>query len=277
MNAELPSAWESLKIEPIALRASAPAGACFADLSREALESLLARCPLLILRGLAPLPTPESFSAACVQWGQLLEWDFGTVFQVRQRPDPQNYLFTSGSVPLHWDGAFAETVPWLQVFQCRDAPRSTLAEGGGQTTFSDTRRVWELACEATRSLWRRVEVSYETPKVAHYGGRIRVPLVSAHPLSGAPTLRFAEPADAETAPLNTPQLEVHGLPAGRSSEVFLAELREALYDPRCLYEHRWEVGDFVITDNYALLHGRRSYAASEARELWRVHVLHEAS
>ena len=100
-----------------------------------ALKPLLCKHRLILFRGLEPTAEKRDFAEQCSRWGKLLEWDFGTVFEVVEHADPKNYLFTSGSVPYHWDGAFATQTPWLQIFQCHEAPGEVL---GGETIFCDT-------------------------------------------------------------------------------------------------------------------------------------------
>lgn len=235
----------------------------------EALRADLDEHRVLVLRGFAPFPSKEALAAYAARWGPLLEWDFGAVFEVVEHEHPKNYLFSSGSVPYHWDGAFAPRTPWLQVFQCQESPG---AGQGGETLFCDTTRVWRSAPEERRARWTRSEIEYATEKVAHYGGTIRARLVGAHPRSGATTLRFAEPANAATAPLNTPDLRVLGVPDAEAAEL-LDDLRTRIYAPENVYAHEWRTGDLVIADNHALLHGRSPYLSKRPRRLWRVHVL----
>jgi alpha-ketoglutarate-dependent taurine dioxygenase len=233
------------------------------------LRDLLLRNRVLALRGFDPAPTKEALAAEAEAWGPLLAWDFGTVFEVVEHDDPKNYLFTSGSVPYHWDGAFAARVPWLQVFQCLEAPGT---DQGGETLFCDTSRVWAAADADTRRAWEAVEIEYATRKVAHYGGSIRARLVAAHPLTGEPVLRFNEPANAATADLNTPEVRPLGMDED-AARALVADLTRRVYDPAAVYAHAWAPGDRVIADNFVLLHGRTPYRSQRPRRLWRVHVL----
>lgn len=230
---------------------------------------LLLRNRLCVFRGFDAFPDQAATTAYASQWGPLLEWDFGTVFEVVEQESPRNYLFTSGSVPYHWDGAFAKSVPWLQVFQCVESPGT---DHGGETLFCDTSRVWQGVEPARKELWRTIEIEYATEKVAHYGGRIRSPLVATHPRTGETVLRFNEPANATTARLNTPEVVPQGIPDGDIPE-FLADLVERIYDSANVYSHVWQPGDRVIADNFVLLHGRKPYGSQLPRRLWRVHVL----
>ena len=259
------------RLEPFGLEVCFHDGAraTFERLPIEQFKPLLLKHRLIVLRGLEPTPDQTTFSTQCARWGKLLEWEFGTVFEVVEHTDPKNYLFTTGSVPYHWDGAFAAQVPWLQLFQCREAPGESI---GGETIFCDTPAVWNSLPLEQQELWRSVEIEYTTERVAHYGGAIRVPLVGDHPLTGETSLRFAEPANATTVRLNTPNLEVNGI-APEHVPAFLADLTRQVYDPRFVYAHAWQPGDYLIADNHALLHGRNRYGRQLPRRLWRVHVL----
>lgn len=233
------------------------------------LRELLLRNRVLVLRGFEPSPTKDASASYASEWGPLLEWDFGTVLEVVEHDDPRNYLFTSGSVPYHWDGAFAKQTPWLQVFQCCEAPG---ADAGGETLFCDTARVWANAKPELRAVWKGIEIEYGTEKVAHYGGNIIAKLVAKHPLTGETVLRFNEPANASTANLNTPTVVPLGLPSGEADQL-VADLTRRVYDPTVVYAHAWHPGDRVIADNFVLLHGRLPYRSKLPRRLWRVHVL----
>jgi alpha-ketoglutarate-dependent taurine dioxygenase len=223
---------------------------------------------VVTLRGFSALPKEEMIGYART-WGEILTWNFGEVLDLITHEQPRNYLFTPGNVPLHWDGAFAQVVPSFQFFQCRKAPRPGT---GGETIFSHTPTVWQLASAAQQEEWRKVEITYTTEKVAHYGGRVTVPLVSRHPETGATTLRFAEELNDESVKLNPLFIELAGIPAERR-EGFLQELRKALYDPRACYAHAWRDGDMLLADNHAQLHGRNAFHADSPRHLQRIHII----
>jgi alpha-ketoglutarate-dependent taurine dioxygenase len=264
---------ESLRTTPLEpfglmLEPSRP-NAEVAAISLEGMREAIITHRLLLLRGFSPFDSKEQLANYGSLWGPLLEWDFGTVFEVAQKEQPRNYLFTSGNVPYHWDGAFADQEPWLQIFQCQESPGM---DTGGETLFCDTTRLWNEAPPERQDQWQGVEIEYESDKVAHYGGKIRVPLLGKHPRTGKTVLRFAEPADAGTAPLNTPELRVFGIPEEAVAD-FLGDFKERIYAPQHVYAHSWNAGDRLIADNHVLLHGRRSYRNSQPRRLWRVHVL----
>lgn len=230
----------------------------------ERLRELVDKNRLVVLRGYSSLER-EPLIEYAKSWGPLLEWNFGEVLELEVSEEPKNYLFTSGDVPLHWDGAFAKQEPNYQLFQCRQAPTPG---SGGETVFCESMETVARATPEVRKRWEGVTITYRTEKLAHYGGEIRSPLVTAHPKSGEPRLRFAEPPGKDTADLNPLHLDIEG-----DSESLIDELRGVLYDDRNCYRHAWQDGDFLLADNFALLHGRRPFSAHSPRHIQRIHIL----
>jgi alpha-ketoglutarate-dependent taurine dioxygenase len=232
------------------------------------LRQLIWEHRLIILRGF-PLFEHDALSEYCTNFGNLLTWNFGTVLDLIVHENPQNYLFTNGNVPFHWDGAFAKAVPSFLFFQCLEAP---IYGRGGESLFCDTTKIWESLEPSQRQVWKQIEITYRTEKIAHYGGDIKIPLVNQHPITHIPTLRFAEPLNEKSAPLNPLFLEISGLPP-EQHELFLSELQEMLYEPQNCFAHEWQDGDILIADNHALLHGRNPFLSNSPRHLQRVHIL----
>lgn len=247
----------------VEITAAAP-GSALGSVPVPELRAWVAEYRVAVLRGFAA-PSDEEMLAFCRRLGEVLEWEFGSVNELEVRPDARNYLYTNREVPFHWDGAFAGRVPHTIFFHCRVAPPPG---GGGETTFCDTVRLLERATPEQRRRWERVRVTYSTEKVVHYGGTFTADLVSRHPVSGEPVLRFAEPVED----LNPVRLTVHGLAPEEQPE-FLAEMHRLLNDPALCYAHEWRADDVAIADNHALLHGRRAFRASAPRHLRRVNVL----
>ncbi|MCP6760317.1 MAG: TauD/TfdA family dioxygenase [Fischerella sp. CENA71] len=238
------------------------------QLSIEQLCQLTWEHRLIVLRGFSLLER-EELSSYCQRWGELLVWNFGTVLDLIVHQNPENYLFTNGNVPFHWDGAFAEAVPRFLFFQCLKAPE---AGSGGESLFCDTVRILENVSPQKREVWQKTEISYKTQKVAHYGGEITKPLVSKHPITGLSTLRFAEPLNDGSVHLNPLYVEVCNLSAEEQNQ-FLSELIENLYLPQNCFAHEWQEEDFLVADNHALLHGRNPFLSNSQRHLQRVHIL----
>jgi alpha-ketoglutarate-dependent taurine dioxygenase len=233
------------------------------------LAALLREHRLVLLRGFAPLPTAEALSDYATTWGELMLWSFGAVLELVEHADPTDHIFDSSCVPYHWDGMYTPRLPAYQLFHCVNA---IAASDGGRTIFCDSTRLWADAAPATRARWRQIAVTYTIEKVAHYGGQVTAPLVCAHPVDGSPVLRFNEPPPAGIRFLNRPSLRFEGLRPDEA-EAFVEEMRALLYSPRYMYSHEWRTGDFVIADNYVLLHGRTAFTSRAPRHIRRVHIL----
>jgi alpha-ketoglutarate-dependent taurine dioxygenase len=239
-------------------------GAAIGRLRRAELFPLVREHKLLLVRGLAPFGRDELLRfAADDPSRELLHWAFGPVMEMKADPRAENYLFSREEVPFHWDGAF-HLEPRVLAFHCVEAPAP---EAGGQTIFVDSESLWNDAPATTRAKWRALELTYETEKRAHYGGRITVPMVQHHPDKPATILRYAEPVPSA---LNPVRMDVRGLQGER--DAFAAEMRELLYSGRYLYEHAWRPNDLLLADNFSLLHGRRAFAHASPRHLRRVQI-----
>lgn len=231
------------------------------DLPADQLKALVASHRVVVIRGARP-PEQEEMLDYCRQLGQILEWQFGAVNELKASSEAKNYLYTPAPVPYHWDGAFVGKIPHYIFFHCQQAPDP---EAGGETTFCDTCQIWKEASPEQQALWSATSVTYSTEKVVHYGGSFSSPLVARHPVSGETVLRYAEPV----RDLNPVRLEFQPPESARVE----AEMADLLYRPRYQYAHSWRTGDIVIADNHALLHGRNGYRRESPRHLRRVNIL----
>lgn len=265
MSEENESRWTLETLEPFGVVVTAALeGADAGEIPARLFEEWVVRGGVVVARGFAPL-CADALPEFGRRFGEVLEWDFGEVNDLRVRAGAKNYLYTNHDVPFHWDGAFVGRVPRYIVFQCEAAPH----EGaGGETLFCDTRLLLEHAAPEVREGWRRVSVTYTTERVVHYGGTFTSPLLATHPVGGEPVLRYAEPVED----LNPVSLKIEGLD-DRERGAFLPDMRRRLRDEKVCYAHRWRDGDLLIADNHALLHGRRAFAESAPRHIRRVNVL----
>lgn len=242
-------------------------GTNLSTVSAQSILELVKKHKLVVARGFEHLPSPE-FIRYAETLGPVLQWNFGKILDVKVHDDPKNYLFTRGDVPLHWDGAFAERTPYLQFFQCIQAPRQ---RGGGETVFVDTELTLAANPDKVKK-WKEITISYSTEKIAHYGGTVVQKLIDTHPKTGALTIRFAEPMGEHTTKENPLEVRVNETSA-EAQEKLISELQKALYDTACTYLHSWKDGDYIFADNHALLHGRRPFIENSPRHLQRIHIL----
>jgi L-tyrosine isonitrile desaturase/decarboxylase len=253
-------------LRPFGRVVQAPEGTSITDIPVERLMRWTEESRVLVLRGFPPLGKQE-LADYCRLWGEVLRWGDDEVIDLIIQDNPKNYLFASGDVPFHWDGAFVEADPRFFIFQCLDAA----ADAGGETVFCDTTAVYRDADEDLRRRWAGITITYETEKLAHYGGQVSEKLIGQHPSTGMPILRFAEPLDPATYK-NPVFVTVDGI-AQEDADDFLAMMSELVHRPQYCYAHAWEPGDIVIADNLSLIHGRNAFTGPTSRHLQRVEVI----
>ncbi|OEU92228.1 pyoverdine biosynthesis protein PvcB [Streptomyces abyssalis] len=238
------------------------------DLPVAELRELVRDHHLLLLRGFSPFADAHELAAYCTLWGEISMWPFGAVLELTEHENPGDHIFDHRHVPLHWDGMYRPQVPEFQLFHCVSAPGE---DQGGGTVFSQTSAVLRDADAGTRALWERARGTYRR-KMEFYESTAVSPVVTAHPVTGEPVIRYNEPVAADDEFINHPDLEFDGVPEARLEE-FHRTLSSALRAPGYAYTHKWRTGDLVVADNYTLLHGREAFTSRAPRHLRRVHVL----
>lgn len=189
--------------------------------------------------------------------GEILHWEFGPILTMRYDAQAPNYLFSDEAVPFHWDGAF-QREPRFLLFYCTES-----LGAGGETNFVDTETVWDLLSSDEKEEARGVTLTYETEKLAHYGGKISVPLVQSHPVTGRTILRMAERVTSEKNPVT---LSLEG-----AGEEFYQRMVDRLYAKSV--SHSWEKGDLLLVDNFRYLHGRNPLGENRLRSFKRIQIL----
>ena len=107
---------EQLSPFGLVINAETP-GASLTDIEPSVLRNKLEEHRVVVLREFAPL-VANAFPAYCQKFGEILEWEFGSVNQLRVKEDAQNYLYTNHAVPYHNH----PQLDWL-YFQYYDARR----------------------------------------------------------------------------------------------------------------------------------------------------------
>jgi alpha-ketoglutarate-dependent taurine dioxygenase len=249
---------------PFGLAVSAERMTALAEISGAQIADLVNGHRLVVLRNIST-PTDEEMVGFAKSLGEVLEWEFGAINELKVDPSAKNYLYTESAVPFHWDGAFLGRIPRFIFFHCTIAPAT---DSGGETIFCDTTKVLGNVAQDELVSWRNISIKYSTEKIVHYGGEFKSPLLDKHPETGAEIIRYAEPV----RDLNPVRLDIEGYDA-QESEVLIARMRSLLYAPSVCYSHEWQDGDILIADNNACLHGRRAILKSSPRHLRRINIL----
>lgn len=232
------------------------------EVSSEALRQAVDKHGLVLIRNAQAMDT-DAWRNFCQPFGEFLKWDFGDVNELKLKPETPSYLYSHEAVPLHWDGAFAQS-PSLLMFYCHES------EGvGGETLFVDTQAVLESTPAEERALWQRLKLQYHADRKVHFGGTFSCDMLSPHPHKPTTLLRYAEPVETE---LNPVTLNITGLPA-ECHDAFIQTMREKLYHPNVCYAHAWQTGDIVIADNHRLLHGRNALKDNLLRHILRIQII----
>ncbi|MBY6111694.1 TauD/TfdA family dioxygenase [Halomonas sp. DP1Y21-3] len=209
-----------------------------------ALDALL-RHGLVRLRG---LPTePGTLENIAERFGPLRATNFGTLFNVRAKPDPDSNAYTSIALPPHVDLPTREYHPGLQFLHCLEN-----SVAGGQAVMLDGFAVAEALREEdpgafatlTRVHWRYANTAKTTDYVWHS------PMIV---LDEQQQLLEVRIADFLRGPLMTDFDQVEE--AYRA----LMALQQRLREPRFALRFTYAPGDLVIFDNRRLLHARDAF------------------
>src|SRR4051794_11904100 len=101
------SEWTVTPIEPFGAIVQSKSGSGdLPDIPPETIKEWIDEYRMLLLRGFAALDGDE-FPKYAMSLGQIQEWSFGAVNELKVQADSKNYLYTTSEVPFHWDGAFA--------------------------------------------------------------------------------------------------------------------------------------------------------------------------
>jgi alpha-ketoglutarate-dependent taurine dioxygenase len=259
------SEYSTLPLQPFGICIMPIAVNTKLSLSRDIILYLVRAHKIVLFRGFNSFSKIE-FRQYANTLGQLLEWEFGAVMEMKVSENPKNYLFTEAHVPFHWDGAFHKEPQYL-LFNCIEPP---LPNSGGETLFADTESICKTLALDQQMFWGKLTLKYKTEKIVHYGGNIEVPLIQQHPDKAVPILRFAEPVAKDL--LNPVEVSVVGFDR-RTSDELISNLAARCYDQQFCYVHRWQDDDLLLADNFSLLHARNAFAKISPRHLRRIQIL----
>lgn len=190
--------------------------------------------------------------------GELLEWDFGSIMEMKYDSKASNYLFSDEDVPLHWDGAFHKE-PMQLLFYCIESQGN-----GGETVFVDTVAICNDLTQDEILELSTIQATYKTKKLAHYGGEITVDILQYDNRLKANILRLASKVVTAKNPV------IREL--SKQSKV-IRKIEKMFKDNKYRYEHKWNPGDLILVDNFRYLHGRNSLGKNINRQFLRAQLL----
>jgi alpha-ketoglutarate-dependent taurine dioxygenase len=188
--------------------------------------------------------------------GQVIETNYGLVFDVRSVPQPENLAYSDLGLGLHTDNPYRDPVPGFQALHALLA-----SPDGGDSVFADGYALAEhlrtIDPDAFALLTRvPVPFHYRSKDAELYTER---PLIQ---LSSSGAVSAVHYNSRSIAPLRLASCDVTAFYVAYRR--FAALLRE----PRFQLRMRLTDGDLVVFDNQRILHGRTAFStAKHARHL----------
>ena len=182
--------------------------------------------------------------------GFLRETNFGTTFEVINKPDPNNLAYTSVALPLHTDLPNQEVPPGYQFLHCL----ANEAKGGGSLFADGFAMAEDLRAEDPEAFRLLCEV--HIPFRFHDRDadiRVHEPVITLNQSGEVIEIRY-----------NAHLAGIFDMPADimadyyRAYRAFMAKTRDAKY--RLVF--RLKAGEMVVFDNRRVLHGRDSFDPS---------------
>jgi gamma-butyrobetaine dioxygenase len=178
--------------------------------------------------------------------GHLRETNFGIVFNVQSKPNPNNQAYTSERLPLHTDLPNQETPPGYQFLHClhneADGGESTFVDGfaAARQLEKDNKRYFDLLVNYKipfRFHDEKCDIREMRPVISVVDGEVNEIIFNAHIAS------------------------TFNLPADIMHEYYLAyrAFIRILNSPQYLIKFKLEGGQMVVFDNRRVLHGRESF------------------
>jgi taurine dioxygenase len=175
--------------------------------------------------------------------------------------------FGDGEMWFHHDTSYYPEPHRATLLYAMQLPSS-----GGNTCFSNMYKAYENIPRALRDRLqgrkvlqvhdykRRERLDLDTIDLAHVRHHEH-PIFITHPATARKALYVSR--------LMTARIE--GLSRQESDEV-LAQLFDISEDPAIVYEHKWQLGDLVIWDNWCSIHARRDFPGDEPRLMRRLTI-----
>ncbi len=191
--------------------------------------------------------TPDALETIIGRFGYIRETNYGRLFTVRAKAEPENLAFTDQALELHTDNPYRDPTPTLQALHVIEAD----AAGGGESLFVD---------------------GFAQAKALRTNDRAAFDLLAGQPVdfvyteasgaqwtAGAPIIELDAGGEVRAIRVNHRSMRPPRLPATRTQAWYAAYISfvRALHDPRAAYARRLAAGDVVIFDNRRVLHGRR--------------------
>jgi alpha-ketoglutarate-dependent taurine dioxygenase len=207
----------------------------------------LARDGVAFLRGV-PCREGEILST-CAAMGEVLQTNYGRLFDVRAVPSPENLAYTDVGLGLHTDNPYRDPVPGFQALHVLRA-----SPDGGDSLFADG---LALAEHLRRTDAFSFECLTRTPVTFHYRSS------DADLCSEKPIIELAVDGAVRAVHYNNRSIAPLRLSVNESERFYAAyrAFARLLRDPSYAVRLRLTDGELVVFDNRRTLHGRTGFAS----------------
>ncbi len=189
------------------------------------------------------------------EFGYVRETNYGPMFEVRTKIDPNNLAYTNLGLGCHLDNPYRDPVPGLQLLHCLDSStaggESILQDGFmAAKTLRDENPDHFLMLSQHRLNFRFRDASADLQS--------RVPLIEVNDLDEVVKVRFNN-RSIDTIKL-PPELMERFYPAYRHfAEILEREELQLVF--------KLQPGELMLFDNTRVLHARKAYSAAGTRHL----------
>jgi len=196
---------------------------------------------------------PGQVAAVGDRLGHVRVTNYGRLFDVVSRPDPNNLAYTALALSVHTDNPYRDPTPGLQLLHCLEA-----GAPGGDTVLVDGFRAAE---ELRRRDSEDFALLSRLPLPFHFADaqadlRAATPVIEVDYEGQVTSVHFN---NRSMSTLDLPEADI--LPWYRAYRRFAAILRE----PEGELRLRLSPGDLLIMENNRALHGRTAFDPSLGR------------
>jgi gamma-butyrobetaine dioxygenase len=204
----------------------------------------------------APTASGVPFDVARL-FGYVRETNYGRLFDVRARVDPNNLAYTNLGLQAHTDNPYRDPVPGLQILACLEND----VEGGASMVVDGFKVAERLQEQSPRGfdLLAGYCARFEYAGSAGVKLRSKRPLIELGPDGELIAIRFN---DRSAAPFTD-------IPYDDMADYYAAYRRmaELIEDPALTVSFKLAPGDVFIVDNLRVLHARKAIIGSGGRWL----------
>ena len=199
----------------------------------------------------------DEYSVAHIvsRFGYIRETNYGRVFHVKVKHDPDNLADTSLGLSPHTDNPYRDPVPTLQLLHCLESSTQ-----GGESILVDGFRIAEFIYNSSIGHFNRLTT---TPVTFRYRNE-KVWLEATTTLLGLDTR-----GHISHIRLNNRSIRPFDVRMSRLAEFYKAYfyLLSCVESERFQVKFKMESGDLILFDNQRILHGRTAYEGSGQRHL----------